>query len=135
VAQPSETLMDTVFFALDHGVDSVRGGGSLVPFLVTEGAERKLERFLTERLEEGLAKAHVAASSLDSAVRAYAIAHDGYVTIEGTKFDAIIVEAGERGGPAAFMFAQRYKPKKGAFGSLKTVGNPAFLGESEQRLR
>ena len=133
--QPSEKLMGLIFVALDHGVDSVRGGGPLVPFLMTEGREKKLHRFVTERLEEGLAKAQEAASSLDATTSSYAIAYDGYVTLEGAKYDAVLVEAGERGAATGFLFAQRYKPTKGLFSRFRTVGNAALLGEAEQRLK
>lgn len=132
-SEPTENLMELVFLALDHGIDSVRSGSPLIPFFMTEGDEKKLQRFAAERLEEGVAKAQEAASSLDAATQAYAIAHDGYITVEGTKYDAILVEAAERGSPTGFVFAQRCRPKKGLFRGLKTIGNVALLGEAEQR--
>ena len=128
-----KNLMELVFLALEPRIDSVRSGGPLIPFLITEGDEKKLQRFAAERLEEGVAEAQAAASSLDAATQAYAIAHDGYITVEGTKYDAILVEAAERGSPTGFVFAQRYRPKKGLFRGLKTIGNAASLGEAEQR--
>lgn len=131
--QPSESLAALMFLALDHGVDSVRGGGPLIPFLMTEGREKKLQRFVTERIEQGLAKAQQAASSLNATTSSYAIAYDGYITVEGAKYDAIMVEAAERGATTGFLFAQRYKPKKGFFSRFKTIGNAAFLGEATQR--
>ena len=85
--------MELVFFALDHGINSIRGGGPLIPFLITQGRERNLMRFVTERLEYGVKKAQEAAASLDATINQYAIAYDGYLTIEGTKYDAILVEA------------------------------------------
>jgi hypothetical protein len=44
--EPSAELMDLVFAAPDHGIDSIKGGGGpLMPFAVTETAEgRKLVR-------------------------------------------------------------------------------------------
>ena len=135
VSEPGERLMELVFLALDHGVDSVRNSGPLIPFLLTEGDKKDLQRFVTERLEEGVARAQEAASSLDADTQAYAIAHDGYITVEGARYDAILVEAAERGSPTGFLFAQRYKPKKGIFSNLKTIGNALFLGEAEQRFQ
>ena len=41
--KPSDSLMDLIFLALDHGIDSVReGGGPLVAFMIKQGEERVL---------------------------------------------------------------------------------------------
>jgi hypothetical protein len=54
--EPSPKLMDVIFLALDHGIESVKSsGGPLIPFVVTEGSERKLDVFVLEQLEEALA--------------------------------------------------------------------------------
>ena len=51
----SQELIDLAFAALDHGIDSVREGGPLIPFVMSEtGSERTLTRFAAEMLEEGL---------------------------------------------------------------------------------
>ena len=127
----SEKFADLVFMALDHGVDSVRAGGPLIPFLVTErGSERTLQRFVAERLEQGEAQGRQILASLPAEVTAYAFAYDGFLTIEGTKVDAILVEASERGRRAGVRMAQRYTPKK-FLRSFQTIGNPAFVGECE----
>ena len=134
--QMSEKFADLVFFALDHGVDSVRAsGGPLTPFIVVEqDGKRELHRFATERLEDGQQRAREAVAALPSSATAYALAYDGYVTVQGTKFDAILVEASERGRPAGVRMTQRYTPKK-FLRSFQTVGNPALLGECEGLLR
>ena len=81
----SEKFADLVFFALDHGVNSVRdSGGPLIPFVVYEqDGELKLQRFVTERLEEGPEQAREAIAASPENVAAYALAYDGYITIEG----------------------------------------------------
>jgi hypothetical protein len=134
--QMSEKFADLVFLALDHGVDSVRAsGGPLTPFIVVEqDGKRELHRFATERLEQGQQRAREAVAALPSNATAYALAYDGYITVQGTKFDAILVEASERGRPAGVRMAQRYTPKK-FLRSFQTVGNPALLGECEGLLR
>ena len=61
----SQELIDVAFAALDHGIDSVREGGPLIPFVMSEtGSERTLTRFAADMLEEGLEQviAHVVAS-------------------------------------------------------------------------
>jgi hypothetical protein len=131
--EPSESLMELIFLALDHGIDCVKEEGSLIAFLIEESQDRTLHRFVTDRIEAGLVKAQQFAGSLDANTKKYAIGYDGYITIEGTKYDAILVEAAERGAPTGFRFAQRYRPKKGLFSRFKIIGNAAFLGEAEQR--
>lgn len=134
--QMSEKFADLVFLALDHGVESVRAsGGPLIPFVVVEqDGKRELHRFATELLEEGKQRAREAVAALPPSATAYAMVYDGYITVQGTKFDAILVEASERGRPAGVRMAQRYTPKK-FLRSFQTVGNPALLGECETLLR
>jgi hypothetical protein len=129
----SEKFADLVFLALDHGVESVRdSGGPFIPFVIFEqNGELGIQRFVTERLEEGPERAREAIAASPANVTAYALAYDGYLTIEGAKFDAILVEASERDRPAGVRMAQRYTIKKENF---QTIGNPALLGECETLL-
>lgn len=133
MSEPSEELMEVAFFALDHAVSSVSEGGPLVPFLLTaKGEERDLQRFVADTLEESLEEARDAANGLGQEVGAYAIGHDGYVTVEGEKFDALFIEAAERSDPEAVVLAQRYRPKKG-LKKFKAIGNPASVARPESR--
>lgn len=125
----TEELVDVVFAALDHGIDSVRDGGPLIPFVLAEDPEgRSLTRFAAETLEEGQAQAREHAGSSDAA--RIAIAFDGYLTVEGERSDAILVEAQERGTDSSVIFAQRYRPG-GRLRKFSTVGNAAFTGRGE----
>jgi hypothetical protein len=64
--EPNPKLMDVIFLALDHGIESVKSsGGPLIPFVVTEGSERKLDVFVLEQLEEACG------SSQDSAPKGH----------------------------------------------------------------
>lgn len=132
----NETLMELMFTGLDHGIDSVKdSGGPLVPFLLTEkDGEKKLARFVTDRLEEGpvLARKQLVeqADLADFAV----VAYDGYVTIEGTKFDAVMVEGYDKNDAIGYVLAQRYQPKK-ILSKFKTIGNAAFMGTEENILK
>jgi hypothetical protein len=133
----SKRLADIAFFALDHGIYSIQDGADpLIPFVISEQADgkRKLNRYMADRLEESVAQARLAVSQLSSDVTAYAIVHDVYITIEGTKYDAIIVEASERGRTGAVIMAQRYVQKT-AQQSFQRVGTPALLSEEASRLR
>lgn len=135
--QMSQRLEDIAFLALDHGIESIKDGAEpLIPFVISEqpDGKRKLDRYFADTLEESLARARRAVSELPSGTTAYALAHDGYITINGNKHDAILVEASERGRTRAVQLAQRYIPKT-AQQSFERVGNAAFIGECESRLR
>ncbi len=128
--EPSEELMDAIFTGLDHGIDSVRGGGPLVPFVIVEhDGERKLHRFVVGdpfELEESVAKAtdyarETAGQSGDRLVLVY----DAYLRMNDDRFDAIYAEGIEGGAPATII-AQRYRPR-GWIRGLDTIGNPQAL--------
>ncbi len=122
-------LMELVFMALDHGVDSIRSsGGPLVPFLMTETEDaRNIHRFVTERLEDGPVEARNALWSAEERPQFAVVCYDGYLTAEGRRYDAVMAEAYDMNDPFCYLLAQRYKPK--AFLSrFTTIGNAAFIG-------
>ena len=90
----TEALATLAFVALDHGIESVREGGPLIPFAIHEGldGERNLTRFVAEREKEGEARAREFARQ-NIADGRVAIAWDGYLTVDGDRADAILVEA------------------------------------------
>ena len=90
---------------------------------------------VTEEDEKYLDKARQFVDESSTAINFYAIVHDGYITVEGKKFDSVLVEGGERGSPQALLFAQRYQSQKGFFSKFKTIGNAAFIGETSNRLK
>jgi hypothetical protein len=134
-AEPSPELLELILFALDHGIESVRGGGPLVPFLLTTGGERPtLARFVADSLDRSREMVTAAASQLPADVRMYAFALDGYLRDDsGQRRDAIIVEAGQRGAAVAFLFAQTYQPRE-VTQELKLLGKPTLVGETANRL-
>jgi hypothetical protein len=128
----SPETADLLFFGLDHGIASVREGGPMIPFVITErNGERSLARFVSETLEEGVAHAvdSIKANPADGSVLVY----DGYLTLpSGEKFDAIYAEAVDAAGHVTVM-AQRYKPKRMLRG-FETVGNPGLLPSGQGKL-
>ncbi len=126
-----------MFQVLDHAVASISdGGGPLISFSITENlaGEKKLARYVTENLEEGEAQGKKRIEEEKKEIVRYAIAWDGFVTIEGKKWDAIIVEAGDKSGETGIMLCQRYT-KKGIFRkSVESVGNPGVLGNPVSRI-
>jgi hypothetical protein len=76
---------------------------------------------------------HTVAEELGQVAQLYALAYDGYLTTDGERSDAAFVEAGERGQPAAFLIAQRYRVKKRSK-KVESVGPPTIIDAAEQLL-
>lgn len=134
----NKKLVDLIFFALDHGIDSVKGGGPLIPFAVAEtNGKKTLNRFVPEdfsKMDECLQKAHAFIANISPTPDFVAITFDGRVTIQGEKTDAIMVKGFDKTQDEGFVFAQRYKPK--AFlRKLKTIGNAGYLGNEPNPMK
>ena len=131
----SQKLSQLLFMALDHGVDSVREGGPLIPFLMSsEGEKISMQRFASDQLEEATSLGRQHAAGLPRSVRLAAFVYDGYVTVGAKKSDAVMVEAYERGMPQAVVFAQRYQPASGDT-KLELIGNAAYVGTTKPLFR
>lgn len=133
--RPSPDLLELILFALDHGIESVRGGAALVPFLLTTGSGRPtLARFVADSLDRSREMVAEAANQLPADVNLYAFAVDGYLRGESDQpQDAIIVEAGQRGDSAALIFSQTYQPKN-VTQDFQVLGKPVHVGETANRL-
>jgi hypothetical protein len=131
----SPETADLLFLGLDHGIDSVRGGGPLIPFVITErNGDRTLARFVEETLEAGIERAiaSIRAAPIAPGDRSVLV-YDGYLTLpDGDRSDAIYAEALEADGVVTVM-AQRYRPKRRLRG-LETIGNPALLPSGQSKL-
>lgn len=138
--EPSEQFTDFFFLAIDHGFGSIEdGAGPLVPFAMTVDltGQKNLHRFVTERLEDGVELAREHVDGHRESISMYAIAWDGYVTMDGERSDAICVEAADREDSLAVLFCQRYRqPKKRLFrrGKCERLGNPALIDRPKSRL-
>lgn len=104
---PDAALSALAGFALRHGIASAGPGDPIIPFVVIEEAtgERRLIRFVTDA--EGARTAGEAELAKSDAAM-YAFALDGFLTVDGAKTDAIIVEASRTGRDRALVFAQPY---------------------------
>ena len=131
----SQPLEDLIFLALDHGVDSIRQGGPLVPFAMSDTqGKRSLNRFVAEPYEKAVAETKASIAKLPPQANLYVIAYDGFITLGGKKYDAIIVHGAERGKGKAYLFAQRYIPAKDGT-PFEAVGNPAFVAREDALFR
>ena len=138
-------LVDLVQKAARHGVDSIESAlGPLIPFTFVLDAnpdQARRQLMLTRHALEDLAECLQAAQASirpDPNSSMYAIAWDGYVTVEGRKWDAVLIEAGESGNAEAVIYAQRYELKeKGFFNKRRcnvAVGAPIATQPAPSRL-
>jgi hypothetical protein len=131
-ADPSEAAMDLTWTGLEHGIDSVRDGGPLVPFVIVERAgERTLTRFLAgspDRMDlEGSVQQAVAFASrtMGDAPDRLVLVYDAYLRMGDDRFDAVYAE-GVEAGSVAIVLAQRYRAK-GRFRGFESLGNAQSL--------
>ncbi len=138
--EPSQEFADLFFKAIDHGFESIKdGAGPLIPFSMTVSADGQLslKRYVMDELQEAVARAQASITPEMPGVTMYAIAWDGYVTIDGQKTDAILVEAGQASDPRGVLFCQRYRTvRKGLFFKkvCERVGNPGLIEYPPSRL-
>ena len=131
-------LNDLMFQALDHAVASIAdSGGPLIPFSIidTEEEEKKLTRFMAENLEEGVSQMHSNIEGAKEGIVRYALAWDGFVTIEGKKWDALLVEAGDKVSEHAVLLCQKYKKKGFLRKGIVPIGNPGLLEKPPSRIQ
>ena len=137
---PNE-FQDMFLLALDHGYAMIQeNGGPLTPFVMiqrTDG-EKGIHRFATEMLEDGLDEARAYVARERTSIGMYAIAWDGYATVDGERTDAVLVEAGQRGEEQGVLVCQRYRPLDDLsrpFGVFaQPIGEPVFLDYVASRL-
>ncbi len=127
----SDRLFELVFDAVREAMIPLREGETLVPFaLVLTKSGVELRRFTDENISAALERARKTFASADDDLLAYALAYDATITVEETDFDAVLVEAGERGNANGWRFAQRYLPR--TLTSLHSpIGELAYLGKTE----
>lgn len=114
--------------ALRHGLERAARGGHMLAFVIFVGKEQSvLADFAAHSSQESLQGARDAISKASANIMAYALAHDGFITYQGERSDAILVEVGSRAQENAYLFAQRYTPK-GLFRALREKGKTLFLG-------
>ena len=142
----ADPLLDLAFVALDHAIDSVEAsGGPLIPFVLARSGDRlSLQRFVTDRLEDGVeaVEQHLEAlaagadgertdGGLGGEVDGACGAWDGYLTVEGRRADAVFARAVDRTG-AEVVLGQRYEVRGLLRKTAQRVGNPALVADNRQ---
>jgi len=132
-------LNDIMFKALDHAVFSIEDNNeTLIPFSLTEdvSGKRTLTRFVADRIEVGVEEGKKKIEALKEEIHRYALAYDGYLTLEGRRWEALFVEAGDKIAETGMLLCQRYTRKKGWFKKgIEPVGNPALVGKPFSRIK
>ena len=138
-SQDEIKLNDIMFKALDHAVFSIEDNNeTLIPFSLTEDVSGKqtLKRYIADRIEVGVEEGKKAIESMKEEILRYAFAYDGYLTLEGQRWDALFVEAGDKVAATGVLICQRYTRKKGLFKKgIEPFGNPALVGKPSSRIK
>ena len=75
---------DFMFTALDHRITSIKdNNGPLIPFTLRQfnNGDKRLDRFVSEHIEEFLEKAKQSIDRDNSDIQMYVIVWDGFITI------------------------------------------------------
>jgi hypothetical protein len=135
MAEIPESTAEVLLVGLEHGIDSVRDGEPLIPFVITDRrGKRAVERYMADTLEAGI-DAAVAAIRADPPAEGdvAVLVYDGYLTLpEAERTDAIYAEALDGEGVVTVM-AQAYRPKRFLRG-LETIGEPVHFPEAKGKL-
>jgi hypothetical protein len=130
---PTSALLDLVAAASARALGSLRNGTALEPFAFAENVrgERAFEWFAAESPVEGRAGARAAVARLGRGVHRVVVGYEGEAVIDGERFDALYLEAHERGQPT-ILIAQRFaRRRRGA----RPLGDLALCGVGDPLLR
>lgn len=129
--EPSEDVENLALQALEHAIGSIdHGSGPLVPFLmVRDGEGVRIARFVDEDLGRSVASGRDAARGI-AANCVTALAFDGFLTMDGKRTDAMIVQCADIGAGPTFQFAVRYRVTPQ--GRVKVIGEPMLVEWSEE---
>lgn len=128
--EASKELMGHLLFALNHSLDLKRDGvDPMMPFaVVIKGDSKTLKAFAGDTSDYGdkLFDQMIGEEHPDYAVYAF----DSYLTIEGIRYDAVLLKAYDRHDKEIYLVGQRFIPKSERE-EFRQLGNPGFLGTEE----
>lgn len=123
----SNRLMEMTFEAVNEALNSLRASQSFVPFIMTITKEGYvLRRFREQSLLDAIERAKKVLANEDEDTLAYALVYDAVIEIDETKYDAIMLETGERPKAEGWRFVQRYRPI--GKNLIQAIGELAYLG-------
>lgn len=145
MSDADDELLALMKQALDHAIDSIEGGETLIPFTMSVGADDRaqLQRFMLEDYAEGVRQAAGHVEDGRGNVRLAVIAFDTLVPFseeDGGRQDALVVEGHHESlDGAAVRMAQAYVPGRPAKFLRKAKppelrGTPRFIGNGRNLL-
>jgi hypothetical protein len=126
-----ERALELAGFIAAHAVWCVSDGAVLIPIGARQGPgdQRQLNRFVTERAEEGVAHGKqwldAGADGSDAAVLVF----DGYVTLTAGKTDSLLLDI-RRFGPEAVQLLMAVPYRNAGHQAGFAVYRPKFLSQS-----
>jgi hypothetical protein len=134
-SSPDE-LMEFALLTLDWAADAlISSGGHIAPFSLMQtrdqaeaGKKGELTMFVSKAPENGLEQARTTVRNTTDVLLA-AVAWDGYLTMEGQRTDAVVVEASAAGDQASILLARRHVA--GEDGQFVRLGIPVKAGEGQ----
>ena len=127
-------LLELMLVALNEACSEIVRTGEQSPYAVIETPSgRFVQGFKQERLEVGYEEARQALLSAPPDAERYALSWAGYVTLQGVRYETVLVGGGERGEPRGATIGQRYKQQLPDV-RFQPIGNLAILGPGDNLL-
>ena len=125
----SQDLQQFIILALGVGIDNLRKQGSLIPMVLSLRGEEIALSVIDVAAGEVMKAAAEHVAGLSPKPDSYALLFDGKMNVDGEVFQAVIVQAGERGSEHGHTVYQQYD-----FKTHEVVGRPEYAGQAEQFL-
>ncbi len=128
-------LLDLMEYVLALAVKEVARTGSQMPLAVfeTQHKDKFIQGFTNARLELAYEEARSALLAAPPQAERYGLAWAGYLTVEGVRYEAILVGGGERGEANGAAIGMRYKQRLPDI-RYEPIGNAKILGPKENLL-
>ena len=127
-------LFKLMLSALEKFWAQVVARGEESPLAMIEAPSGQfVQGFRRDRLELGHEEARRALLAAPSDAERYALAWAGYLTIQGVRYETVLVGGGERGKERGAIIGQRYKQNLPET-KFQPIGNLAILGPGDNLL-
>jgi hypothetical protein len=127
-------LLKLMYDTLQRACIEIGQTGEQNPLAVIETPDGQfVQGFKNERLEVSHDEARRALLAAPADAMQYALAWAGYLTVEGVRYETVLVGGGERGLARGVTIGQRYHQKLPGV-MFQAIGNLAILGTGENLL-
>jgi len=131
----SPRLFQLMLFALKEAWNEIARTGEQHPFAAIETVSdaQFIQGFRRERLELAYEEARQALLDAPAEAVRYALSWAGYTTVQGVRYETVMVQGGERGKARGATLGQRYRQRLPDV-KFEPIGNPALLGPGDNLL-